>query len=573
MNKIITIGRAVDNMLVLDQPQISAHHAELHLPDGGNRRLRIKDLNSANGVYKNGQRVTDTEFDAADKLALANVELKAEMYFPLLDPAAKGTASVEPGPGKAVMAQAPAVSVNEAGSPSLLGRLLGWGLFGVLLAGLAYVAEMRYAPQVDWRITPPGTAQMLAYILISWSLLWAGMNLFAAYRRARHERRRQVLALSLWETRLEKLRKKPPMVSDDLPGWNGWRKFEISRKVQEGGDICSFYLTPHDKKALPGFKPGQYLTFQLHIPGQDKAVIRCYSLSETPLRSDFYRVSIKRQLPPGDVADAPPGLSSSYFHDQLNVGDILDVKAPGGHFHLDADQETPVVLIGGGVGLTPVLSMLNTIVAGGSKRETWLFYGVRNSGEHIQAEHLQRLQRSYGHVNVRVCYSRPLAEDQPNRDYDHAGRIDVAYLRKTLPSNNYEFYVCGPSSMMDTIVTDLETWGVPERHVHFEAFGPASAKQVHPNPATTDDQAGFEVRFERSGKSCRWEPSSGSLLDLAEAQGVAIDFGCRAGNCGTCSVALKRGKTGVIHEPGIDVEEGSCLACVSRPEADLVIDA
>ena len=101
--------------------------------------------------------------------------------------------------------------------------------------------------------------------------------------------------------------------------------------------VCSFYLQPHDEKPIPGFDPGQFLTFQLNIPAQPKAVVRCYSLSDAP-RPDMYRVSIKRVPPPRDNPDAPPGLSSNHFHDNVKVGDILDVKEPSGRFFLDMSK-------------------------------------------------------------------------------------------------------------------------------------------------------------------------------------------------------------------------------------------
>jgi len=157
----------------------------------------------------------------------------------------------------------------------------------------------------------------------------------------------------------------------EAAGWNGTRKFLVSKKVLEAKDQCSFYFSPHDGRKLPPFEPGQFLTFRLDIPGQKKQTIRCYSLSDSP-KSDYYRCTIKRVPPPRD-SDHEPGLSSNYFHDFVEEGKILDVRAPGGHFYLDTKRQTPVVLIGGGIGLTPVLSMVNHIIDTGSKRETWFF--------------------------------------------------------------------------------------------------------------------------------------------------------------------------------------------------------
>ncbi len=357
--------------------------------------------------------------------------------------------------------------------------------------------------------------------------------------------------------------------------WHGVRKFEISRKVMEGGGICSFYLVPHDGKKLAAFHPGQYLTFLLRIPGQSKSVTRCYSLSDC-FREDHYRVSIKKALPPRDAPDAPSGLSSTFFHDRLEEGDILDVKAPTGHFYLDMTRQQPVVLIGGGIGLTPMLSMVNAIVDRGETREVWFFYGVRNGDEHIMREHLERLDREFENIHVQVCYSDPGCADVQGEDYDFAERVSVDLFKRVLPSSNYAFFICGPPPMMTALTDGLRAWGVPDESVHFEAFGPASVKKkpaVDSSDASSSHAVTMRVTFAKSGRTCDWTPSSGTLLDFAEEQGVAMDSGCRAGNCGTCLVAVKAGKVTYANEPGEKPEPGTCLACICAPEGDVEIDA
>lgn len=360
--------------------------------------------------------------------------------------------------------------------------------------------------------------------------------------------------------------------------WSGFRKFQVNKKEPEGGGICSFYFTPHDGKPLPPFKPGQYLTFGLDIPGQKKQVIRCYSLSDSPHHPDYYRCSIKAVPPPRDKPDVPPGLSSNHFHNSVNEGDILDIKAPGGHFFMDTSKQTPVVLIGGGIGLTPVLSMLNQIVESGSKRETWFFYGVRDSGEHVMKEHLQQVALENENVHMCVCYSRPKESDVESKDYQYAERVSVELFQRLLPSNNYDFYMCGPPPMMNTIVPDLEGWGVPEKHIHFEAFGPATVKKTktEANKEATEASAasaGVKITFAKSGKTLDWNPETGSILDFAEDNDIDLDSGCRAGNCGTCITAIKEGEVDYLNEPGAEPEAGSCLACISVPKGDLSLDA
>ena len=355
--------------------------------------------------------------------------------------------------------------------------------------------------------------------------------------------------------------------------WKGLRKFQVKKKVPEVGNICSFYLAPHDGKPLPPFKPGQYLTFQLNVHGQKKPVIRCYSLSDSPTHPDYYRVSIKRVPPPPDQPEAPPGLSSNFFHDHVKEGDILDVKAPAGHFFLDMTRNRPVVLIGGGVGITPVLSMLNAIIEQNARRDVWFFLGVRNSKEHCFREHLNRLALENPNIKLQVCYSEPLKTDRRGKDFLWPTRVGVPLFKKVLPSSNFDFYICGPGPMMDQIKADCLAWGVPPENFHMEAFGAATVKKVAA-PAPAAAAAGsLEVFFKKSNKKCTWAPGTASLLDFAEANDIKMDFGCRAGNCGTCAVAITAGEVQYNVDTGAKPEGGSCLACVSVPKSNLTVDA
>lgn len=347
--------------------------------------------------------------------------------------------------------------------------------------------------------------------------------------------------------------------------WNGFRKFRIVDKVTEAADVVSFHLSPHDGKPLPPFVPGQYLTFQLTVPGQAKPVVRCYSLSERPGIADRYRVTIKR---------VPGGVGSNHFHDALKVGDIVDVKAPAGQFCLDLQKQTPAVFIAGGVGVTPFLSMVNAVVEAGARREVWFFLGVRNGSEHMMKDHLQALAARHPNLNLHVCYSQPTDEERaaPTPAFRHVGRVSVDLMRRELPDKPFEFYLCGPPTMMNGLISDLKTWGVPDTRIFFEAFGAATVKAPALRAGGTTDVA-LKVQFGKTGKSFAWDAAAGSLLDFALRNGVAIDSGCRAGNCGTCLVAIKSGEVAYLREPGVTVEAGSCLTCISVPKSKLVLDA
>jgi ferredoxin-NADP reductase len=355
---------------------------------------------------------------------------------------------------------------------------------------------------------------------------------------------------------------------ENAGSWSGTRKFQIDRIVSECADVSSYYLVPHDNKALPAFLPGQFLTFELNIPGQRNRVVRCYSLSDRP-RQDYYRVTIKRvPAPPG----GKPGTVSNFFHSSLKVGDILDVKAPSGGFFLDTNRLTPVVLLAGGVGITPMVSMANEITTHTPQREVWFFFCVRNREEHIMRDHLESLARDNPRLHLHVCYSRPGKTDVKDKDYHHEGRVDVHLLRQHLPSNNFDFFMCGPGPMMSDLNEGLLAWGVAEENIHMEAFGPASVKKTAPavsDPATPP----VRVVFCRSTKEAAWSGQADSLLDLSLAEGVSMSYGCRAGNCGSCKTAIKSGKVKYVKRPGCEVEAGSCLTCIAVPEGDLLLDA
>jgi uncharacterized protein len=399
-----------------------------------------------------------------------------------------------------------------------------------------------------------------------------GILILTTFRRLTWQQKQFELSSEILKNQLLTAQQQRLAHEQTIHSWQGNRKFQVSKKVQEGGGICSFYLSPHDKKSIPTFKPGQYLTFELSIPGQDKKVIRCYSISDSP-QTDHFRISVKKILPPKDDKAAKPGLVSSYLHEEVQEGDILDVKAPAGHFFLDTSKRTPVVLIGGGVGITPVLSMLNAIIASGTKREVWFFLGVRNKEEHVFQKHLQQIAQTQDHIRLHVCYSAPGSNDRKGEDYTHAERVTVELLKKVLPSNNFEYFICGPSAMMNSIVTDLKKWGVPEKGIHFEAFGAASVKKVAPASTAAAAHAA-KVSFSKSNKQAQWEKEGMSLLELAESSGVTMAFGCRSGSCGTCLTAIKEGEVDYFKEPGCSVETGTCLPCICKPKnQNLVLDA
>ena len=146
-------------------------------------------------------------------------------------------------------------------------------------------------------------------------------------------------------------------------------------------------------------------------------------------------------------------------------------------------------------------------------------FGFRNSREQPFREHVQKLAVENPNIRLHVSYSSPLPEDVWYRDYNHRGRVTIERVREALPSNNFRFYVCGPGEMMESLVPALWEWGVPESHVHFEAFGPASVKRVAAGNAAQRSSEPCDVRFERSDRDVTWDGSCASLLEFGEASG------------------------------------------------------
>jgi len=389
---------------------------------------------------------------------------------------------------------------------------------------------------------------------------------------------------------------------DSSGGWDGYRTFCIERKEPESRTITSFYLTAKDARPLAPYKPGQFLGFKLDVPGQPEPVLRTYTISDSANDATHYRLSIKREPPPPGQPDAPPGVSSNYFHDHVEVGGELQVRAPSGDFFLhedgdvdgDGGESGPVVLLSGGVGLTPMISMLNHIVSNGAKRPVWFVHGVRNGDEHAFGAHVRGLAETHANVNAYIAYQEPGPDDIESRDYDSAGFISLGLLESLLPGNEADFYLCGPPPFMKALFNGLLGWGVAESRVYYEFFGPATVLKESgakdkanrksapaatavpgastvPGPEAAAD--GPVVTFRRSGVTVDWDPEIETILELAEANGVTPDFSCRSGLCHTCMCTLIEGEIEYVNDDALlPEEEGQILICSSKPKTDITVD-
>ena len=348
--------------------------------------------------------------------------------------------------------------------------------------------------------------------------------------------------------------------------WNGLKTLRITKRENECAGVVSLTLAAEDGEPLPPFTPGQYLTFSLDVPQRDTPVIRCYSLSDAP--AETYRVSVKR---------VKGGLASTHMNVALEVGETLQARGPQGHFVLDPGDRGPRVFLAAGIGITPLLSMLNGLARrGGDGLPVTLYLGVRNGTEHPFKEHLLALAREHDWFTLVVAYSQPLDSDAHGVDFQHRSRVDTELLKQTLaPSDDPQsFYICGPAPMMDGLVSGLEDAGVPRSRIRLEAFGGAAVRPftrrlkkrlAAPGPPSS-------VTFARSGKTVAWDPNATSLLDLAMANDVFFPFACAAGHCGTCASPLLAGRVEYGVAPQFPLAPGRCLPCIAIPNGDVTLD-
>lgn len=366
-------------------------------------------------------------------------------------------------------------------------------------------------------------------------------------------------------------------VSEVEPGdgrWKGFRQFRVHRLVKETELCTSVYLRPIDNKAICDFLPGQHLTLKFSVPGQQKPVVRCYSLSQGPSQSE-YRISVKAVPPPRSNPEAPAGLVSNFVNQQLVQGDLVEIKAPSGHFHLDVQADSPVVLLAGGIGITPLLSMIDYVIARKPTRQVVLFYGSRNGADHTFKSYLAQVQEQFKNIYIVNVYSDPKSEDVQGADFHIQGFISMDLIQQVLPNQSYHFYMCGPPPFMDSVYNGLVDWGIPESRIHFEAFGPASIGKSRKQSSSeeTATSVGTAVKFVSSNVDVVFDEGSENLLDCAEANGVNVDSGCRSGNCGTCQVAIKSGKVCYPDGQDVDCDPGHCLICVAKPDGPVELEA
>lgn len=343
---------------------------------------------------------------------------------------------------------------------------------------------------------------------------------------------------------------------------NHWRSMRVVRIVEESSNIRSFYLQPNDGAGLPRFEPGQHLPVRTLLEGQQVPSIRNYSVSSSP-SDDFLRISVKRD-----------GRVSSHLHDRIQLDDVIEARAPQGNFAVDATQRRPLVLLGAGIGITPLLSMLREVVYQGARinrmRPTWVVQSSRSVSDLAFRDEINELSaRAPDKIQTLRVVSQMPTGGAAN-GYDRAGRIDVELLKSLLPLNDYDYYLCGPGSFTQSLYDDLRKMRIPDDRIHAETFGPSTLiRDVLVNePAAQQVSMANEavkVLFATSGKEARWEPGAGTLLELAEARGLNPEFSCRGGSCGTCKVHLRKGEVHYLKMPAQRLAADEVLICCAVP--------
>ncbi len=365
--------------------------------------------------------------------------------------------------------------------------------------------------------------------------------------------------------------------------WSG--TLRVAAIFRETTTVKTFRLMAMEGGAIPfSFLPGQFLTFSAMIDG--KPIRRSYTIASSPAQRDYVEITVKRE---------EQGAESRYLHDQVAVGDHLDVSGPSGVFTFTGKETDSVVLISGGVGITPMMCVLRYLTDCGYPGDIFFIHGTRIAQDVIFREELDYLQKRHGNVHVTFT----IADSEDASWTGAKGQISKELIMQAVPEiARRRVHVCGPPAMMEVVKAQLVELGVSRDKIKMEAFGPAKGATPAPAPdsapvsapaasvvaaaaavpapvAAALPSAQVDVQFSKSGKTGPLAPDQ-SVLEAAESIGVAIDFSCRVGTCGTCVVPLTSGTVTMEVEDGLlpeDKARGIILACQAKSVGPLVVDA
>jgi ferredoxin-NADP reductase len=346
--------------------------------------------------------------------------------------------------------------------------------------------------------------------------------------------------------------------------WTG--NLRVSRIFQETPDVKTFRLMNPLGGVLPfSYLPGQFLT--VTVPVNGKPVKRSYTIASSPTQHDYAEISVKHE---------GGGEVSGYMHTQVREGDLLESSAPSGSFIFTGRECKCILLIGGGVGITPLMSVLRYLTDRSWPGDIFLVYSCHTPRDIIFREELDYLQRRHPNLRVIVTVSQSEGADWKGP----TGRITKELIAQSVPDLPSRYvHLCGPVPLMEAVKRMLAEIGIPQERVKTEAFGPALGKPELTRPPVAL-QAGAQValptvNFSLSDKSAPLPPDR-VILDVADEIGVEIDNSCRVGTCGTCRVKLLSGQVAMAVEEGLepgDKEKNIILACQAKSTGNVVVEA
>jgi len=358
--------------------------------------------------------------------------------------------------------------------------------------------------------------------------------------------------------------KQPPSV---------WRTLVVADIVRESSDSKTFVFVDPSGDRLPSFLPGQHLLVE--SPAKGFPILRrCYSLSHGP-GIGLYQITVKRK----EVGTVETSMSHR-LHDHVAIGDLIRVRGPQGNFTSALAGQSPVVLMAAGIGITPMLSMLEGLVAERPNSSIWLYYQVRDASQEVFGERLRQIARKYSHFQLRIFHSRSNSSEARKGDV-FSGKFGPVHIHREIGSEAPHFFMCGPDAWMKRCAEGLEAIGHPSERIHYESFGgeldvPVSncstSELIEANQSTDAIPKTFQVHFERTKNKVEWRAES-NLLDLAVAANAAVESGCRSGNCGSCVTRLLKGNIRYRRKPDCEVNDQQIALCVAEPTSDLELDA
>jgi ferredoxin-NADP reductase/sterol desaturase/sphingolipid hydroxylase (fatty acid hydroxylase superfamily) len=355
--------------------------------------------------------------------------------------------------------------------------------------------------------------------------------------------------------------------SEESEARRTYHSYVVDRIEEESPEVKSFYLNREDSAPLEPYAPGQHLMFKVPVSEEGNVAIRFYTLSNFD-DSQTYRISVKREAPPPDQPDVPAGQVSNDLHDNLKLGDIIHARGPLGDFTIDVHSRKPVVLIAGGIGITPILSMLKGCLQRFPKRKINLFLAFRNTRLQVFRHEVEEILRKHSSVSCHVFFDEMEPGDLEDMSNVHEKRISLATLKDHLPHLNMDFYICGPNAMMGALAQGLKEAGVSRQRIHTESFNQGRNKDIQ-SAGTTEE---LEIIFNRSNKTLLWTSEFHNLLEFAESNGIMMEAGCMFGECGACSIRVESGEVEYNYTTAVKPTAGHCLACSCRPRTPLILD-